>query len=390
MRIGITGYFNPYEVKDYFFPGTKVPNFNMSPSVNATVRGLLDEGHHVTVFTTFNNEGEPIMISGERICVYAISSKPAMSFLGFLNRILMVRKIRKMIEHNVENLDVLHAQWTYDFALAAKSFSKKIPVFCTVRDWCPYILSIARWRELPYWLVSYYVFKKVMRGDDIHFIANSPYTLNMIKKTYPEKEVPIIPNPIIKEFILKERISYPINPVFVSISQTLDDSRKNIINLLLAFHEYRKRIVDAKLILVGGYTNDIIKHWKDQCLLEGVEFTGRLTHKELFDVLDNATALIHPSYEETFGNILLEGISRRIPCIGGEDSGAVPYVLGNGNFGILCNVHDKDDILRAMNLTEDKKRMQILVNKATEHLITNYRNDAVARQHISIYKQYLN
>ena len=70
---------------------------------------------------------------------------------------------------------------------------------------------------------------------------------------------------------------------------------------------YRSNYADAELHLVGGYDehNDVFKKWQERGWLEGVTLHGALPHDKLAALLDQMSCLVHPAWEETFGNILL-------------------------------------------------------------------------------------
>lgn len=391
MHIGIVGYFDPSSVSDYFDDGFSLPKENSNASsVNAIVRGFLMLGHKVTVFTTYNSSGDEIHLSGKCIDIYMVSCVSKYRKLQIFSRMYMVRELKCLIGNHIEGIDVLHAQWTYDFALAAKFFTSKIPVFCTVRDWCPYLMSLAKSpSDKLFWIVSWFVFKVVMADKHIHFVANSEYTKRMVENSYSKKTLPIIHNPVMKESILLTRNKYPNNCVFVSISQNLEEPRKNFLRLLEAFSKFKHTNKDSELVLIGTYSDALKTEWKNLGLLDGVILCGKLERVHLFEQLDNASCLIHPSLEETFGNVLLEGMARRIPCIGGRESGAVPSVLGNGEYGILCDVGNVDSLCSAMCSIKDKRLMECLVEKSSRYLIENFSNDVVAQKHINLYKLYL-
>lgn len=388
MRIGVAGPFNPQEVKEYFDSNTELPVINeMATSVNAYVRGLLKEGHSVTVFTTYSFVGAPYYIDGNNIRVYFISTQFKVHILG---RLRMAKRIRKCIKKCVNSLDILHAQWTYEFALAIKPFHKKLPLFCSVRDWIPYIFSLAKgFGGKYYWGLSYYIFKRVMSGNAIHLIANSQYTKEQILSKYPKKEVAIIPNPLKSENILQERTEYPKDMTFISISTSPFTERKNNTILLKAFAQYKKNNPNAKLIVVGTFSEDIKEELNSRNLLNGVELTGRVSHNEVISLIDKSSCLIHPALEETFGNILLEGMCRRVLCIGGEASGAVPQVLGHGKYGILCDVTDKESITQAMEMADDQDLFKKIVNASTEYIMREFTEKNVAKKHTELFDRYL-
>lgn len=84
------------------------------------------------------------------------------------------------------------------------------------------------------WVLKSITFKQVMKEKRMIFIANSSYTRRMISEAYPDKQVPVIPNPIDKRWILPEK-KQEMRHKFVSIATGLLSPRKNIRTLLECF-----------------------------------------------------------------------------------------------------------------------------------------------------------
>lgn len=386
MKIGICGPVNPTFLKDYLYEGQLIPDINKSANaVNTYVQELLRKGYTVIVITSdVPWESSDIIVKGERLLIHIVHSNPGLFFTHAISRVYMISRIKKTINRYIHDIDVLHAQWTYDFALAAKSYEKVVPVFCTVRDWCPYILSIQKGLKRLQWIIYYFIFKRVMSSDCIHFIANSEYTYKCIKQRYSNKSVSVIYNPIDNEYILSKKKYSISKPTFISIASDLSESRKNIGKLLVAFHKFKIIHEESVLKLVGE--NSLLKNqYEKSRLLEGVEFCGVLNHKTLIDEIDKCTCLIHPSIEETFGNILLEGMARRVLVIGGKESGAVPQVLEGGRIGILCDVTSIDSILEAMEASCNMDKANEKIDNATNMLKNKYSSDIIAEQHLKLY-----
>ena len=216
MRIGIAGPFNCSCVQEYFTDKDLLPKINITAtSVNIYVKTLLSLGHEVVVFTINPYAKEDCVFIGNKIKIYIIAHK---FFIRGFGRYRIHKKIRRYIKKELNTLDVLHAQWTYEYALSTLFFGETKPVFCTVRDWCPVIFSMAKKiLDKYYWAMSLFIFNKVMKQNRIHFIANSKYIYNCIKQKYPDKNPFIIPNPVQSEKIIKKRNEYPTNHIFVSI-----------------------------------------------------------------------------------------------------------------------------------------------------------------------------
>lgn len=386
MRIGIVGPINPSEFEDLLHKD-EIPQMHQNASaVHALINSFLDEGHTVIAFTINENNIYEEFVS-EKLKIYTVPFRliPRTSIF----KIYCVKQLRRAIKNHLQDIDVLHAQWTYEYAFAAMAFVKRIPVFCTVRDWCPYIMTMIRksFTGCLGWKINYYMFRRIMACKDIHLIANSQYTYSRIKSFYPERESVILPNSIKKNFIIVHRGKINEQIKLISIANGIFDPRKNIITLLKAFKQFRIRHPDAVLTIVGKYKEEDfhIIQWKAEGLLENVITTGQLSHDEVIAKIDQSTMLIHPSLEETFGNILLEAMARRIPIIGGIKSGAVPMVLGEGKYGLCCDITSPEEITKAMEELLDKRKAVSLVNAATKHLLSTYASDVVCKKHIETY-----
>lgn len=389
MRIGIVGPFNPSEFGKWFDKDQYLPNINKeASSVNALVDSLLEAGEDVVVFTSSMEKQNCGEIIGNKLSVYIVRYK-TIPLTGVL-RFYVIYNLINILSKHVEAIDVLHAHWTYEYAYAALHFSKNVPVVCTVRDWCPYQLQLAKSFESRLrWNVNHILFKKVVYNPKVYLIANSLYTLRCIKSLKIKRDVIMIPNSIKRKFILTDRSLYPKDVTFISIAQSLTDIRKNVVVLLRAFKKFRQSVPNANLIVTGLFSEDdptLIK-WKEENLLEDVTLAGWVNHDELINILDNSTALIHPSLEETFGNTLIEGMARRCVVVGGENSGAVPQVLGDGKYGIICNIKDEDEILSALCKASKIAENRNIIDRATKYLLETYSSDVIGNKHMDYYRQ---
>lgn len=399
MRIGIVSNFNPIELKQYLDQEHDVPDTKvMASSVQALVSGFIKLGHEVVVFSPcsarYTQAKSLRELKGNHLKVYLVRSIPKID--NYIKHLYMPGKLAQCIKMEVQRLDVLHAQWTYECSAATLDFVSSQPTFCSVRDWWPvqyeyYKKNKSLESRILWGVCNRALFKRTVSESLLHLIANSEYTRSKILELFPDYVVPIIPNPINESYIVKDK-PYNFNGVFITIANSVFEERKNIYTLLYAFRKFRQEHVEAKLIVVGGYSMDSedYKHAVNDSLTEGVEFCGLLKHEELIDRIDESSVLVHPSLEETYGNILLEGMARRVLVIGGERAGAVPSVLGNGKYGLLCDVTQADCLLEKMvyasgNLTQCSS----IVESATDYLLNGLTDVAIAKQHLSLYGTYL-
>ena len=94
--------------------------------------------------------------------------------------------------------------------------------------------------------------------------------------------------------------------------------RKNVESLIYAFAELGDKAKDAELLIVGGGDTEyeaFLKKELQRLHLDNVVFTGFLNGAEKDKALASCSVLAMPSEFENLGNVVLEGLVRRIPCI---------------------------------------------------------------------------
>ena len=146
---------------------------------------------------------------------------------------------------------------------------------------------------------------------------------------------------------------------------------------------YMLRNYDLKLILVGDgdYINHIKKKVKIYNLEHKIEFTG--WKKNPANYYLKSKVLVLPSFFEGFGNVLIEAMSYKIPCIAAKNSGGPDEILGNGKFGYMFSSNNKLDlkkkILLCFNQNRSVKRKIYLASKSLKRFslkkcIASYHN----------------
>lgn len=94
--------------------------------------------------------------------------------------------------------------------------------------------------------------------------------------------------------------------------------RKNIQALIYAFAELDKEAENAELLIIGGGDEVYEKFLKSETArlkLKNVRFAGFLSGKEKDAAIASCDVLAMPSEFENLGNVILEGLVRKIPCI---------------------------------------------------------------------------
>jgi len=225
--------------------------------------------------------------------------------------------------------DIVHAFWTYEFSWAA--LNTGLPCLVTAEDNAYQILKHMR---------SLYRFLRLIMAEVVlsktqHVTTLSPYMVPFISKRC--KNVKVIPNPTKFLFspmqvddLIGNRVANFANPKIVMINNGWDQ-RKNVSKAIDAFVLFQQDYPLAELYLYGnGYgKNGPAQHYAKQTGANRIHFMGKVSQAEVLSSLDDAHIFLHSSLEESQGVVLLEAMSRGVPCIGGDKSGAVPWVINN-------------------------------------------------------------
>lgn len=344
------------------------------------VREYLRRGHDVSVVTTIHRLPAPFSWSSGRLSIDAFPTRRAYLFCldAFrAERRQMIAALRR------RQPDVVHAQWTYEFAHAA--LGSGLPALTTARDSPRQILRYAP--------SAYNIYKKCYADwlipQIVHLSAVSPYMRQELRDTYVLKSDPVvIPNGIRPEIFATIKRPHPSRPfTFTSVAGW--DPRKNPKSLLTAFALLVRVYPDCRLNLIGrGFEpGGPAACWAaDRGLTAGMVFMGHRTHADVLQHLrEHSDAFVHPTREESFGSAILEAMSQRLPVIAGQDSGAVPWILDHGRAGMLVDVTSAESLRGGMEqLLTDAELRARLARHGYERALSHFTLAAVADRYLSV------
>ena len=313
-----------------------------APAVDNLIDGFHSAGVRLSLFTLCQKAKRERVFCGDGVDLYVAPMRSRGKWRAADHYFFEVRSLRRLMANMAEPPDLFHAHWTYEFALSIAH--RPEPKVITLRDWPREILNLNR---NLYWFMRYVMACRALRLPGVTYLANSPYLAALYAAKY-QRAIPVIPNAIEDAFILPAPRQYdPENRRVLFIGDS--KKRKNATVLLQAIKRLRTDGFSVELDMLGIYSDDPqVKKWRGEGLLEGVNICGRVGRDELAGFIDRAALLAHPALEESFGNIFLEAMARGVPVIGGKNSGAVPWVLGNGKAGWLCDVTKPEELARGI------------------------------------------
>ncbi|MBM3662239.1 MAG: glycosyltransferase family 4 protein [Actinobacteria bacterium] len=282
------------------------------------------------------------------------------------------------------DVDIVHAHWTYEFALAA--LASDHPTLVTVHDWAPEIL---RHHRHPYRLVRLGMQRKVLRRAP-HLIANSPYIAERVFES-TGRSVPVIPNGRVMRDTCPPLPQHDL-PRLGALNSGFGPL-KNVTTLLRAFQIVRRSHPGVLLRLAGtdhGPDGAAAAWATSRGLTAGVEFVGRIESGQVAEFMRSLDVFVHPSLEESFGMVLIEAIDEGIPVVGGHQSGAVPWVLDDGRAGVLADVESPERLASSVvDLLDDRERRSDLSRAAFERTRSRFSLDQVAVRQEAEYRRVL-
>ena len=105
---------------------------------------------------------------------------------------------------------------------------------------------------------------------------------------------------------------------------------------------------------------------------------------------EHAIAVVHPSLEESFGMVPLEGMAMGIPVIGGNASGEIPNLLDKGKAGMLVDMKNPSELAAAMiKVVEGGKEIDAMTANAWYRASTHYGIDKMVEGYLSAYERLL-
>lgn len=194
----------------------------------------------------------------------------------------------------------------------------------------------------------------------------------------------IIPNPVeIRDYNEKKK-----DDVFRIGYLGRLSRRKNVEGLIRAFIELGDKVKDAELLIIGGgdesYETELKRLVADSGL-KNVVFAGFLNGKAKDVALASCSVLAMPSEFENLGNVILEGLVRRIPCIATTGS---PWEELNTEHCGWWVPYTQEDITDAVEkaLNTSKEELAMMGENGRKLIERRYSVEAVAKEMKILYE----
>lgn len=360
-----------------------------APLISNLINEYIGRGHRVLAITIdpeMDDEAAPYVYTSERL-TYVVAPSRRRIFRPNGKRAGRTADFYRFERNHILAIlqqykpEVVHAHWTYEFALAALDYDPNALI--TVHDNARTILTYIRTLERVFMLLlARYVCR---RGR--WFTAVSPYMAGSIGK-WVSSTVFVVGNPVsIPEATARKSI--PATPI-IGLVVNGWEKRKNSGNALLAFKALQQRHPSAVLWAIGNaFEPD--GHAVTFCRQHNIDttniiFYGSMRYAEVLEKISRCTLILHTSLEESFGMVLAEAMSYGVPVVAGKFSGAVPWVVQDG--GLLVDVTNVTEIADTTDkLLSDPALYARLSENAIAAVRTRFSIETIADQYLDLYQR---
>lgn len=368
-----------------------------APFIGTLIEEYINLGHTVLAITTtraIDNDYTIKKFSEKQFTWIVVPYRPASIKMNGkkIGRILDFFAFEQKQMFNVlkeEAPDFVHAHWSYEFAGAAIKYGKHYLV--TIHD-NPFVI-------FRYFKNLYRFGRLLMAENNLRKVTNastvSPYMLPYVTKRI--KKAKVIPNPIKVQYqptevevMIESRLMSLTAAKIVMVNNGWDQ-RKNGKKALESFAIIQKKFPNVSLHLFGGGSEKGGLAYKDalDLKMQNVFFNGVVTRDNLLNELKTAHFLLHPALEESFGVVLIEAMSMGVPAIGGNQSGAVPWVVAQEK--LLVDVRNVQLIAeKIVSLIKDKILYRDVSLKGYTNIVERFSSTSIAQQYLSYYNEILN
>ena len=347
------------------------------------VRVYAEEGHEIIFITSANCIQKTIYIRHEKIRIYIVKvgrHGNLRALFRFSKEIVEMKKILRM-----ERPDVVHAHWCYEFAMAALKYDATKSVV-TLHDWpdvvCPAVGNF-------FWERRRKLGNNVLKRA-VHVTGVSKYMASLYLDRFPDRTISIISNFINQDILASENEIIRHSPTIYTICNGFGKI-KNAQKAMQAFRLIRESAQNVSLVMYGdGYgEGGRASEWaRENKLGDGIIFKGNKERNAVLHDLEEGGILLHTSLTESFGMVLIEAMAKKVIVIAGKDSGAVPDVLGYGEYGILVDINNVDEIAKCVeSVLENPDKYDYIIRKAYDYVKKEFLLDAIKDKYLCEYRK---
>lgn len=353
-------------------------------SVSKLCEQLVVAGCEIEVFTTTANgndelavaPGKPVSVDGVTVTYFKRLTKDHTHYSPDL-----LKNLRK----RVREFDAvhIHAWWNLVSVLACRiAINNQIPVIISPRGTLS-LYSFGNKNSIVKRLIHDYLGERLLRKSAIHVTSDREKTA--IENLVSTRSIFNIPNFIALPAVsLNSERSEGVQVKLIFFSRI--EQKKGLEILLQALG---KCSVDFRLTIAGDGEPDYLTNLKSLAnklgIAKNLNWVG-FQGANKFDVLRQHEVMILPSYDENFGNVVIESLSVGTAVLLSENVGLANYVQEN-NLGwvVKNNAESFTEIIE--KLPTEKLKLSKIRQQAPEIIRKDFQEENLRIQYLHMYQQ---
>lgn len=314
-------------------PAGEIPRGLGGTPVVDLARAALESGRQVRIFTLDPTVATQVVLEGPRLQIFVgpFRERHRARDLFRAERAYLRSAIGR------ERPAVVHAHWTYEFALGA--MESGVPTVVTAHD-AP--LRVLRLLPTPYRLMRTVMAFEVARQARFLTAVSLSVAAHFRRYFRYSAAIRVIPNGLLDEWFPGRRDTVRTGGCVFASALNGWGELKNGAAVLTAFAMVLRALPGSELLLfgVGHGEGEAAQAWARPMGLDvGVRFLGAVDRTTLRrELAGRADVFVHPSREESFGMTIAEAMALGLPVIAGRHGGAVAEMLEDGACGVLADV----------------------------------------------------
>jgi len=354
-------------------------------SVSMLSEQLVNAGVTVEVFATTANgqkelpvtPGVVVEVDGVKVIYFKRITKDHTHFSPMLLKKVWKEASRFDAVH-------IHAWWNLASLLACMlALMRKVPVIVSPRG----TLSTYSFNNKNIGikqLIHRFIGKPMLNRCFIH--VTSERERDAISTLIHPKSITVLPN-FVRLLPYKPSAEIQKEPELKLIFFSRIEQKKGLDLLIEALAKVN---VPYQLTIAGDGDKDYVEHLKtiadDNNVGDKINWIG-FQNENKFALLQKSDLFVLPSYDENFGNAVIESLSVGTPVLISEQVGLVGYVLEN-KLGWICKTN-ADSIAEAINeiVSGDKTALQKIRDVAPGIIHIDFNEKKMVTKYIAMYNQ---
>lgn len=341
---------------------------------------MLEDKYKINIIATYKVASKPAYYFSDKINIrYLIDDAPNRNEF---HKAINDRNIMSIIRESINSIKILILKRYRNISAIRKIDSK-------------YIITT---RDFHNKLVGRYAFNSIIKiATEHNYHNNDQKYIKRLVKSLKDIDYFVCVSQELKEFYeskLRGTNCIYIPNVIDNLPNKTTSLNKNILinvgrlekekgqsDLIDVVAIVKKKINNIKLYLIGdgSLRSKLEEKVKSLNLEENVIFTGFISKDDMEKYLVDSKLFVLTSYTESFGLVLLEAMSYKVPCIAFDSANGAKHLLDNG-VGVLIKDRNKDEMANnIIRLLNDKEKLNKIsekgYNKCKEYLIENVKNE---------------